>query len=80
LQELFRNDDLLADAEETAYSARPDMQDSPDNPTGFELFSDRVKRLFPTFTLTNALKLMPGSETPTVNFTHLKELLLSKDL
>jgi hypothetical protein len=80
LQELFRNDDLLADAEETTYSARPEMQDAPGNRTGFELFSDRVKRLFPDYILDNTLKLIAGPSTATVNFNTLKEILLSKDL
>jgi len=80
LQELFRNDDLLADAEETTYSARADMQDSPRNRTGFELFSDRVKRMYPDYILDDTLKLMPGPDAATVNFDALKSVLLSKDL
>ena len=79
LQELFRNDDILADAEVTAFSARPEMQDSPTNPTGFDLFSDRVKRMFPSYVLGDNLRLVPGPDTPVVNFAALKEVLLSKD-
>jgi len=56
------------------------MQDTPTNPTGFELFSDRVTRLFPGYILNKNLKLFPGPEIPTVKFSDLKTLLLSKDL
>ena len=44
------------------------------------LFSDRITTLFPGYVLDNELKLHPTSETPTVNFNQLKEILLSKDL
>jgi hypothetical protein len=44
LNDLYRNDELLADYEGHHYSLRPEMQDKPENPTGFELYSDRMKR------------------------------------
>jgi hypothetical protein len=56
------------------------MQDSQTNPTGYELFSDRIKRMYSTYQLNHRLVLLPGPETKTVNFTWLKELLQSKDL
>ena len=80
MHELFRNDELLADHESNLYSVRPEMQDTPTNPTGFELFSDRDEIKFPTYELGDNLRLIPGPDTPTVKFSWLKDLLLSKDL
>lgn len=37
-------------------------------------------RHFPTYKLDDRLRLVPGKDTPTVNFAWLKETLLSKDL
>jgi hypothetical protein len=51
-----------------------------ENQTGFELYSDRMKRLYPTYNLTDILKLIPGQATPVVNFNKLTEVLLSTDL
>lgn len=36
--------------------------------------------MFPTYRLTDGLRLVPGPDTPTVNFTQLREILLSEDL
>ena len=36
--------------------------------------------MFPTYSLDKSLRLMPTAETPVVNFSQLKELLLCKDL
>jgi len=47
LNDLYRNDELLADEECNHYSSRAEMQDTPEHPTGFELFSDRIKRMWP---------------------------------
>lgn len=81
LLDLWRVDRLLGDYEVHLYSARPEMQDGPDNKTGFELYSDMIVRKFPTYKLTeDVLKVIPGPDTPTVNFTNLREILLSKDL
>jgi len=32
------------------------------------LYSDRIKRKFPTYVLNQALKILPGVDTPTINF------------
>lgn len=56
------------------------MQDTPENPTGFELYSDRMHRQYPDYILDKDLKLLPGPYTPVVNFNELKEILLSTDL
>ena len=37
-------------------------------------------RLFPSYVLDDRLRIRPGPETPLINFTNLKELLLSTDL
>jgi hypothetical protein len=44
------------------------------------LYSDRIKRKFPTYVLNQALKILPGVDTPTINFEALVELMLSRDL
>lgn len=56
------------------------MQDKPENQTGFELYSDRVKRFWPKHVLDKQLKVFPGPDTPTVKLSQLQELLLSRDL
>jgi hypothetical protein len=56
------------------------MQETETNKTGFELFSDRYYRQYPTYQLDDRLRVMPGPDTETVNFAKLKEILLSKDL
>ena len=56
------------------------MQQNDDNQTGFELYSDRIARKFPTYKLDAELRLYPGPETLVVNFNEIKDILLSKDL
>ena len=56
------------------------MQSKAELPTEFELYSDRVTRLFPGYILTDRQFIRPGPETPTVNLVKLRELLLSQDL
>ena len=80
LMDIYRNDEILADAELNHYSINRHMQDTHDNPTGFELYSDRIKRMFPSYILDNTLRLMPGPTTPVMNFEILKSILLSTDL
>jgi|LakMenEpi03Aug12_release.lakeMendotaPanAssembly.Ray.scaffolds.fasta_scaffold361108_1 hypothetical protein len=80
LGELFRNDDILTDAFENHYSTQKAMQDSPLNKTGFELYSDRIARIYPTYVLNDNLKLQPGPTTETISFNTLKDILLSTDL
>ena len=80
LGDLFRNDELLCDYEQINYSVNPQMQDTPENPTGFELYSDRMKRQYPDYILGKELILFPGPKTPVVNFHTLKDILLSTDL
>ena len=55
------------------------MQQTAENQTGFELFSDRIFRKFPSYVIDSDLRLLPGPSTPVVNFHQLRELLLSQD-
>ena len=80
LGELYRNDEILTDAFENRYSAQKEMQDNPQNKTGFELYSDRITRIYPSYVLDGTLKLQPGPTTETMNFNTLKDILLSTDL
>lgn len=67
--DFYRNDELLGDNELHTYTARQEMQDTPTNPTGYELFSDRIKRIYPNYILNNGLRIIAGPKTETVNFT-----------
>jgi hypothetical protein len=81
LMELYRNDEILADREQNRYSLNKDLQKTTENPDSpYELFSDRIKRLFPTYILDNKLRLMPGPDASVVDYEELRDLLLSKDL
>jgi len=80
LQDLFRNDEVLADSHNERFSVNLAMQSTDDNPTDFWLFSDRFQVVFPGYVLDDRCRVRPGPDTPVVNFANLKELLLSKDL
>jgi len=81
LMDLYRNDQVLCDREMDRFTLDPAMQHKEGvNETGFELHSDRFTRMFPGYNLTDNGLMEPKEDTPTVNFNHLKELLLSKDL
>jgi hypothetical protein len=82
LQNLFKDDLVLCDMEMNMYSLDVSKQFShTTNRNGvFELCSDRIHRLYPTYHLDKACRFMPGPETPNINFTRLKEILLSKDM
>ena len=62
------------------FSLNPALQSKPDAPTEFELYSDRMTRIFPTYIFDQRCRIRPGPHTQTVNFEQLKDLLLSKDL
>ena len=71
---------MLADIECNRWSINPADQATEGNDTGYELYSDRIARLFPTYVLDERLRIRPGPETQRVNFVNLKEILLSTDL
>ncbi len=74
------NDEVLTDMACARFSLNPAVQSTAENPSEFELFSDRVNRMWPSYVLDSRNRLRPGPETPTINLAWLKELLLSKDL
>lgn len=55
-------------------------QRSDGNETCYELFSDRIRRVFPEYALDEGLRFIPKAGTPTINFNSFKELMCSKDL
>ena len=80
LSEFYWNDDVLCDRENNHYSVNKRMQHTDINPTGFDLYSDRITRMFPGYAIDNEMRVRPGPDTPTLSFKYIKELLLSKDL
>ena len=79
LQDIYKKDEVLADYEHNLWTLNPTLQSTAENPSQFELFSDRIHRLWPSYVLNSRCAVRPGKETITMNFAHLKELLLSKD-
>ena len=88
--QLYRNDEVLADPNLDMFSTDPKRQfmriddegkqHNTDEAKAFELFSDRMERLYPKYDLSVSGAMMPRDKTPTVSFEWLKELLLSTDL
>lgn len=74
------NDEILADMACARWTLNPALQSTAEKPTEFELFSDRINRMWPSYVLDARNRLRPGPETPTINLAWLKELLLSKEL
>jgi hypothetical protein len=81
LYDLYRNDECLSDIQTDTYTLKKELQRSASNPDSeYELFSDRITRIFPSLVLDDRLILQPGPQSQTVNYKWLKELLLSKEL
>ena len=81
LEDLYYNDEILADKDFHKYSIDPAQQHTEDNPTGMRLYSDYFAEKYPQCTVDAKLgKLNPKPGSERVNFNELKELLLSKDL
>jgi hypothetical protein len=81
VQDLYQNDELLADRLCDQYTINPKYQRSPSNPNSeFELFSDRHVRLWPTYVYDNLGVMRPTEKTPTINYDELKSILLSTDI
>ena len=78
--ELVVNDEILVNFKFTQFSANSKWQRTPDNETGFELYSDRVRRIFWEYSLDAGLRFQPKEETQMINFNAFKELMCSKDL
>lgn len=69
----YQNDEIMADQNLEKFTLNPALQGDV-----FELYSDRKDRKFPLYSLTPNLRLVANETTPTINFDHLKELLLSQ--
>lgn len=80
LLDVFRNDEVLADYECNKFTLNPNLQSKVGRPSEYELYSDRIARVFPTYKLDEKLRVRPGPESQTVSFLWLKELLLSNDI
>ena len=79
LSDLFKDDRILCDSEMNLYSLNPDLQRTASNESPFELCSDRMQRLYPTYALHEDGVFLVGPETQTISFSELRSLLLSKD-
>ena len=51
LYNFYKDDLVLADREMNQFSLNPALQRNDSNNSSFELFSDRMQRLYPTYTL-----------------------------
>lgn len=81
MMDLVFNDEIMANWNFTRFTMKKENQRSDSNDTGYELFSDRIRRVFPQYSLNQQyLTFLPKPDTPTVNFIEFKELMLSKDL
>lgn len=80
LQELHKNDQILAHTSLDKFSLDVTLQSTPTNPTEWMLYSDMCEYTFPSYLIDDQCKVRPGPDTPKVNFTWLKKLLLSQDL
>ena len=66
--DLFRNDELMCDTECHRVSVDRKYQRTAEKQTEFELFSDRYMRCFPSYKLVERLRIVPGPDTPVVNW------------
>ena len=78
--DLYLNDEVLADWSLTRFSLLKENQRTEDHQTDFELYSDRVRRAFPLYTVDEGLRFVPKEGTPTINWTQFRALMVSKDL
>mmetsp|Transcript_22321 Transcript_22321/g.27397 ORF Transcript_22321/g.27397 Transcript_22321/m.27397 type:complete len:92 (-) Transcript_22321:1229-1504(-) len=51
LQDLYRNDEVLADLNNERFTLNRALQSTAENKTEYELYSDRFVRVFPGYTL-----------------------------
>ena len=78
--DLVRNDELLTDDMMNRYTINRKYQRSSNNNEQFEFLSDRMARKYPRYEMDSRCFIVPKKGTPTVKFSWLKELLLSKNL
>jgi hypothetical protein len=58
----------------------PKYQHTEKNPTGFDVYSDRLARIYPGYDVDHLMRMVPVNGTPVLNFDYIRNLLLSKDL
>jgi hypothetical protein len=80
LIDIFWDDHILGDKELNYFSIDPKMQHTEENPTGFDVYSDKIAKVFPGYYVDDLLRVRPGPTVPLLNFDSLRDLLLSKDL
>jgi len=80
LLDLYMDNQLLADREVLKFTLNSAHQHSPLNETDFMLYSDRIRTAYPGYILDSQNRVIPGPNTPTVNFDKIISILLSKDL
>lgn len=81
LVSFYLEDRILANGQIDEFSVDVKQQCTEDNPTDFELFSDRMSKKYPSYTYDCKLvRVLPGKDSPKINFNDLREILLSKDL
>lgn len=72
LLDLYMDDRVLADKEVLHFSLIPEMQHREDSQTDYMLYSDRIRQAFPGYQLDERNRVVPGPDTPTLNFDHVK--------
>lgn len=80
LLDLYRADEVLADHDCARFSLNSAYKNREGHETEFDLFSDKMERLYPGYLIDDMCRVRPGPNTPTVNLKWLQELLKSKDL
>ena len=68
LGDLFKNEEILADFTMERFTLNPAKQRTAENPTEFELFSDRMVRLYPKYEVTaDRCLIRPGPDARRTN-------------
>lgn len=80
LLDFYWNDQILADRELNYVTLNPKYQHTEKNPTGFDVYSDRLARIYPGYDIDHLMRMVPIKGTPVLNYDYIKNLLLSKDL
>ena len=75
LEDLYRNDQVIADREIHRFSVQNSNQNTRKNITDFDLCSDRLELKFPTYELDKKCRLIPGPKTSVQNFQQLNNFI-----
>ena len=60
IMDFYWNDQILGDREINYISINPKLQHTEANPTGFDLYSDRITRAFPSYVIDKEMRVTPG--------------------